>query len=365
MASVHRRKDRDDIWVVRWRDPDTGAQRSKQFRLQRDAIAHGNKMENDKNAGTYIAPDAGKVTFQTYAEAWRAIQVHRPGTAEQVRTNLTNHVYPTLGRRPLGAIRTSEVQALVKRLSETLAPATVEVVYAWTATVFKAAVADRLIPASPCVRVKLPPRAESRVTVIPPATVAALAEGIEPRYRALIVLGAGSGVRISEATGLSIDRVDFLRRTVTIDRQLRRSAGPEPVFGPVKDKKNRARTIPVGAVVLDALAAHLAEYGPGPAGLMFSTWGGKPIAHSTWSEAWRAVAAPLGIESGDGYHLLRHFYASALIASGASVKEVQERLGHSSAVMTLDIYGHLWEGDDERTRSATDRVLGEALGMAQ
>jgi integrase len=39
------------------------------------------------------------------------------------------------------------------------------------------------------------------------------------------------------------------------------------------------------------------------------------------------------------------------------VKEVQERLGHSSAVMTLDIYGHLWPGDDERTRDATDRAL--------
>jgi integrase len=320
-------------------------------------------METAKDQGTYITPESGRVTFQAYAEEWRAVQVHRPGTAAQVRTNLTNHVYPILGRRPLAAIRPSEVQALVKRLSESLAPATVEVVYAWTSTVFKAAVADRLIPSSPCVRVKLPPRQAARVTVLPAETVAALAEGIEPRYRALILLGAGAGVRISEATGLTVDRVDFLRRTVTIDRQLLRGAsGPEPAFGPVKDKKNRPRTIPVGQVVLDALAAHLAAYGTGPADLVFSTWAGSRVSHATWSDTWRAVAAPLGIASGEGFHLLRHWYASCLIASGASVKEVQERLGHSSALMTLDIYGHLWEGDDERTRAATDRALAPLTG---
>ena len=50
-------------------------------------------------------------------------------------------------------------------------------------------------------------------------------------------------------------------------------------------------------------------------------------------------------------HDLRHFYASALIAGGASVKQVQERLGHASAVITLKTYAHLWPGDDDRTRA--------------
>ena len=87
------------------------------------------------------------------------------------------------------------------------------------------------------------------------ATVAALARAIDPRYRALIVLGAGAGVRIAEGLGLTVDRVNFLRRTVHIDRQLVRAPGPVPVFGPVKDRHNRPRTIPVGSVVLDELAA--------------------------------------------------------------------------------------------------------------
>ena len=53
-------------------------------------------------------------------------------------------------------------------------------------------------------------------------------------------------------------------------------------------------------------------------------------------------------------HALRHYYASLLIRSGASVKVVQARLGHASAKTTLDVYGHLWPDDEDRTRRAVD-----------
>ncbi len=57
-------------------------------------------------------------------------------------------------------------------------------------------------------------------------------------------------------------------------------------------------------------------------------------------------------------HDLWHFYASALIAGGASVKQVQLVLGHASAVITLWIYAHLWPGEEDRTRSVMDAVGG-------
>lgn len=57
-------------------------------------------------------------------------------------------------------------------------------------------------------------------------------------------------------------------------------------------------------------------------------------------------------------HDLRHFFASALIAGGASVKQVQPVLGHADAVITLRIYVHLWPGEEDRTRAVMDAVLG-------
>ena len=56
-------------------------------------------------------------------------------------------------------------------------------------------------------------------------------------------------------------------------------------------------------------------------------------------------------------HDLRHFYASLLIAEGQSVKVVQNRLGHRSAVETLDVYGHLWPDSEADTMTAVDRAL--------
>ena len=67
---------------------------------------------------------------------------------------------------------------------------------------------------------------------------------------------------------------------------------------------------------------------------------------------------PLGVPVGDAFHQLRHFYASLLIAHGESVKVVQERLGHTSAQMTLDTFCHLWPDSDDSTRAAVDLVLG-------
>jgi integrase len=62
--------------------------------------------------------------------------------------------------------------------------------------------------------------------------------------------------------------------------------------------------------------------------------------------------------------VLRHFFASSLIRAGASIKQVQEALGHRSATLTLDVYGHLFPGDEDRTRAAIDGALGPSLRSA-
>jgi integrase len=353
----------DTGWRARWRTPD-GESRSKTFKRKVDAENHLTSVQHSKLTGGYVDPSAGRVTFKTFAEGWRAAQVHRPQTASQIETNLRRHVYPRIGHRPIGAIRPSEIQGLVKSLSggtdqRQLAPATVDVIYTWLATIFKAAVLDMVISKTPCQQVKLPAVEHKKVIPLPVETIEALIDAVPVRFRALIVLGAGTGVRISEALGLTNDRIDWMRRTLTVDRQLTGiDADRSPLFGPVKDKKNRPRTIPLPQTVLDELSVHVGRFGLGPADLLFTGTRGGPMGRTTFSEVWMAAAGPLGIPLGDGYHQLRHFYASVLIRAGESVKVVQERLGHTSAQMTLDVYSHLWPEDEDRTRAAVDAVLG-------
>lgn len=222
--------------------------------------------------------------------------------------------------------------------------------------VFRAAVADRIIPSSPLAGVKLPRVEQSRV--VPPTVeaVEAIADAVPTRYRALVVFAAGTGLRQGECFGLTVDRVDFLRRQVTVDRQLVLLPGAGPVIGPPKTEASH-RTVPLPQIVVNALAAHLASYPTGSDGFLFTNDGGEAIRRTRFSDVWRPAMVGAGCP-GTKFHHLRHFYASLLIRHGESVKVVQSRLGHASATETLDTYGHLWPDSEDRTRQAVDLVLG-------
>ena len=190
----------------------------------------------------------------------------------------SDHALPTFGGRQIASIRTSEVQAWVSGLE--LAPSTVTVVYGKVAAIFRAAVEDRVIAHSPCTRRIRLPRAEG-AEVVPMAAkqVRAMAETVNERYRALVVLLAGSGLRPGEALGLTVDRVDFLRRTIRVDRQLVTVAGEPPRLATTKTAAS-VRTIPVPSVVLDVIAAHLERFGTDELGLIFTDSKRDPIRRS-------------------------------------------------------------------------------------
>ena len=82
---------------------------------------------------------------------------------------------------------------------------------------------------------------------------------------------------------------------------------------------------------------------------------GLPLTYRQWKPLWKTAADTANVQA--TADALRHLYASALIAGGASVKQVQMVLGHASAVVTLRTYAHLWPGDDDRTRAIIDAVL--------
>jgi len=234
VASVDRY---DNRWRARWRTPD-GKQRSRVFTRKLDAQRHLTNVEHQKLVGGYVDPRAGKVTFRSYAEQWSARQIWRPSSADAFAAAFAR-VFPVIGDRPVAQLRTSELQALVKKLSATLAPATVGATHRRVAAVLKAAVVDRVLTSSPATGVKLPRVDRPRVQPLELGQVLALAEAMPERARATVLFAAGSGLRIGETLGLTVDRVDFLRRTVTVDRQMVTPSRGEPGFGPPKTPSSR------------------------------------------------------------------------------------------------------------------------------
>jgi integrase len=360
-------------WQARWRD-ETGRQRKQNFDLRNDAKRALAAATVDPLRGAFVDPRAGRTLFEGFGEGWRAAQVHRATTAAQVETHLRRHVYPTFGDRPIGAVRPSEIQAWVRGLEQHLAPSTIRVVYSFVAAIFRAAVRDRLIVATPCVDVRLPRPEPKRVEPLATDRVEALIAAMPERHRALVVLAAGTGLRQGECFGLELDAVDFLRRSLEIRQQLVSMPGSPPYLAPPKTPASY-RTVPLPQVVVDALAAHLAAFPavaaelldatvkPAPkrrrAELIFTTAAGWPLRRTRFSDVWRPAATAAELGAGVTFHDLRHYYASLLIRHGESVKTLQRRLGHKSAVETLDTYSHLWPDSEDRTREAVDAVLGQ------
>ena len=136
--------------------------------------------------------------------------------------------------------------------------------------------------------------------------------------------------------------------------------GSEPQFGPPKTKASH-RTVPLAAVTLEVLAAHLAQYPSGEDGLVFTTSRGEPWRRTAFGEAIRSARTAAGLPDGVSFHDLRHHFASVLIAAGCSIKAVQSALGHANASETLDAYSHLWPADEDRIRDAIENVHGAAL----
>lgn len=382
MAHIQKRGPRR--FLASYVGPD-GRRRSKTFERKLDAERFLASQTVDMLGGRWIDPNAGRDTFGAYAEAWVRTRPIRDSTRQRYAGYLAHT--GELAPLALADLRPSVMREWQAALSRRVAKSTARTIRGVVAAILKSAVVDRLVAVSPLDGVPLPPRPDRQlVRPYPVERVLALRDAITPRYAAAIILGAGTGLRRGEAFGLTVDRVDFLRREITVDRQLVRSDHGRPVFGPPKTAAS-VRVVPASRAVREALAAHLAAYPAGPDGLIFTAPRGGPVIRSKVGEAWRdaevrvwaqGAGRPLGRDGripaatlaawvdahphghGHRFHELRHFYASTLIAAGESVKVVQARLGHATAAETLDTYSHLWPDDDERSRAAVDAMFARA-----
>ena len=345
-------------WRARYRDK-AGREYARHFDRKVDAQRWLDEVTTSVVTGQYVDPSAGRVTFKEYAEAWREAQPHGSPARSGSRSPCGGRPTRLSAISRLHPLTSEEIQAWATRLWKVdgLAPSTVRVVHGIVSGVFASARRANKIASNPCADTKLPPKTTKQVMPMTLDQFDVLCAALPERYQALAIFAAGTGVRQGEALGLTVDRVDFLRREVRIDRQLQASPGELPEFRDLKTVTS-ARTIPLPEVVVAALAAHLAAYPPGEVGLMFADEHDAPLRRSKFGHIWRPAADVAGLDAGNGLHACRHLYASLLIEAGESVKVVQARLGHKNATETLDTYGHLWPDSEEATRLAVDARLG-------
>ena len=181
---------------------------------------------------------------------------------------------------------------------------------------------------------KLPMELPKALTVDQVARMLDSVQGDDPvslRDRALLETLYATGARISEAIGLAPDDLDLADELPVVR-----------LFG----KGRKERLVPVGGAAVRALDAYivrgrpaLAAKGRGTAALFLNKRGNPLSRQSAWEIVSKA-AAGAHIEADVSPHTLRHSFATHLLEGGASVRDVQELLGHAS-VQTTQIYTKL------------------------
>jgi integrase len=362
MAHIERRvRNGKTTYRARYRDP-AGREHAKVFARKADAQRFLTEMENHKLKGTWTDPALGRVLFRDWLGEWWATTTNlRPTTRERNETLLRRYALPRFGDVALVAISQRDVRAWVADLSgRGLAPATVQKAYQLLGKVMGAAVDAGMVMQTPCRRVPLPKVEREEMRFLTPAEIARLADAIDPRYRALVLVAAYGGLRIGELAGLRRRRVDLLRGTVEVAEIVTEAEGVLR-FGPPKTRAGR-RTVGLPRAVVDELAAHLVR-AESEAFVFAAPEGGPLRVHGFRARAWRPATRRAELD-GLRIHDLRHTAVALWIAVGANPKEVAARAGHTSVSFTLDRYGHLYPEADTALRDRLDAlyVAGEQAG---
>ena len=347
-------------WRARYRDP-SGRERSKSFARKVDAERFLVSVEDAKLRGAYVDPAAGRVPFSEWAERWyNTTAALRHTTRRDYRKLLDQQVLPAFGAESLAGIDALAVREwMAELIAGGLSARRARKAHAVLRQVLASAVEGGRLSRNVAACMKLPKVQRTEMQFLDAEQVEALAEAMDPRYATLIRFAAHSGLRPSELSALRVGRLDLLRGSARVVE-----AAPE-IDGRlhwVGVKTHESRTVRLPRSISEELAADLAGRPRDPEALVFTAPLGGPLRPHTWVKSFfkpavRAAGMPEALRLYD----LRHTCASLLIVQGASVKAVQAQLGHATASITLDTYGHLFPSELEALADRLEQARAAAL----
>ncbi|MFE1895069.1 tyrosine-type recombinase/integrase [Streptomyces yangpuensis] len=355
-----------------------------------DAKAWLRRAATDEERGEFVDPRDGSITLADYIAAhWAPGRGGAPKTQDSQERRTRLHIVPHLGQLPLRNIAATDLRAFITKLGSTVSSIDYQRgILSELSSILEAAVDDKRLVRNPmhAKSVRWPKSPRERRDAWPMSTALRVRDGINPRNRIAVVLGLGCGLRQGEVFGLSPEDIDFERGVLYVRRQVQAIHGKLYLALP---KGKKVRTVDMPRSVAEELRRHVQGYPPvvvelpwgRPDGdmrkvtLLLTTRFGNAVAVNTWNtytwkpalakagvippraegaKAWQWAAAPK-----DGFHVLRHTYASIMLEAGESVVTLARWLGHSSPAITLGYYAHFMPEAGAKGRGTIDGLLGE------
>ena len=350
-------------WQARYPGPD-GVDRAapETFARKSDAERFLSLAEAQIVSRSWRDPEAGRVPLADYAELWIDQRGLRPRTVELYRWLLRRYITPRLGTVHLVDLDTAMVRAWRTALLESGVSATMtaKAYRLLRAVLMTAAEDDEIIARNPC-RIRGADREHSAErSVLSPAQVFALAERMPARLAPLVLVAAFGSLRWGEVTALRRSDVDTAAGTVRVQVAYVELRDGSMVLGPPKSKAG-VRTVSLPAGVVQLLAEHVAAY-VGEAGdaLVFTGPQGRALRRSNFNGlvGWKAAVAAIGVP-GLTFHDLRHTGATLAAQTGASLRDLMQRIGHDSTAAAVR-YQHASREADKAIATAMEKAINEA-----
>jgi integrase len=358
------------------RDPQTGARRRKwhAFRgSKKEARVECARLITEMDAGAYVETDKTSLNdfLDRWERDWAATNVS-PKTAERY-SHLMKHIRPTLGAKPMQAIRAQDLNALYTSLRDRLAPRTIGHLHRLLHLVFGHATKWGNIKRNVVALVNAPKVPVTEAPVLQLAEIPQMFDAVRGRgynLYPIAIVALGTGTRRGELCALRWQDVNLDAATLRVERSLEQTRKSGLRFKEPKSKRGR-RTISLSPAVVAELRKHWATQqeqrlslglgGSPPDGLVFADWDGSPFAPDRLSDNFANTMEAAGL-SHVTLHTLRHTHASQLIRSGVDILTVSRRLGHANATVTLNVYGHIITTEDKAAEITQQMFTNAGIG---
>ncbi|MFC4052217.1 tyrosine recombinase XerC [Actinomadura syzygii] len=347
---------------IRYPGPD-GKMRSggTTYATEREAEKQLSLIEAKLLTGDWTDPKRAKVKLSEYAAKWITERPDlRVRTIEIYRGLLRRHLVPYLGNVPIGKIDTAAVREWRAELvSVGVGASEVAKAYRLLRAVLMTATDDLIIPRNPC---RIKGAGEEKPDERPVLTVAQvfkLAKMMPEHLRALVLLATFASLRWGEVVALRRKDIDLNARTVTVRQaQVELDTG-ELIIGPPKSRAG-LRTVALPQAIIPELKRHLGNFtGPEPEALVFTGKRGGVLRRANFRRAtkWGETVTALGVPDLH-FHDLRHTGNTFAAESGASLRDLMERMGHDS-VRAAMIYQHRTAGGNRAIAQAMDDMIND------
>lgn len=353
MASV--RQKTSGKWEARYRDA-KGEMHARSFDTKTAARRWAADMESDIRRGDWIDPRLARTTFGDWAAEYLGTIVHlRSVTRGDYEGALRAHLLPAFGHRPVSHIEQVDVRRFfAEKQAAGLAPKSLQKIRLVLRQVLEVARGSGAIRTNPCDGIKLPRAIQAEPIFLSAEEVEQLARATRPPYDILVRLAVATGLRPSELCGLRVGRLNLLQGTLEAAEAVTVVRGAIEI-GPTKSYARR--TVGVPRSVSDELGVHLAGHRDRDTFVFTAPMGGPLRRDHLYKRIFKPAVLAAGLDPRLRVHDLRHTCASLLIQLGAHPKAIQERLGHSSITVTMDVYGHLFPSIAEALTERLDEVL--------